>query len=131
VEVELFQHDIDLGWSFYNGVVRQGLSDVQSAQFGLAVSVLTGGALLIALAAVFLRNPPHRLLVVYTVAVLVPVVLDSALMPKVRFVAAAFPLFLPLAERVRGLAAGIVLGLEGSLLASFTVINLVAWLAFP
>jgi hypothetical protein len=131
VENRLFQHKIDLGWSFYNVVVRQALVDPRSHQSGLALSVLVGIGLLIVLVAVFVRDPPHPLLVVYTVAVLVPVVLDSALMPKVRFIAAAFPLFLPLAKRVQGLAAGIVLGLEGALLASFTVINLVAWLAFP
>jgi hypothetical protein len=130
-EDRLFAHRLDGGVSFVRVVVRQALENTRSHQAGLAVSVLIGTCLLVALAVVFVRDPPDRLLVVYTVAVLLPVVLDSALLPKVRFVAAAFPLFLPLAGRLRPLAAGLVLGLEGTLLAGFTVINLVAWLAFP
>ena len=56
-------------------------------------------------------------------------------MPKVRFLAAAFPLLLPLAgvlaRRRSELVLGIVVGIEGALLVGFTMMHLLARLAFP
>jgi biotin transporter BioY len=53
----------------------------------------------------------------------------------VRFLAAAFPLILPLAgwlrERGRESLLGVVVGVEASLLVGFTMMHLLATLAFP
>ncbi len=132
---KLFGNVTDFGRSFATDVTRAFLSDVREPATGLAVLVWVSIAVLLVLAVFFVLRPPPGLLVAYTlVAVALPAT-SSALMPKIRFLAAAFPLLLPLAgylaRRRSELVVGVVVGAEGAMLGGFTMMHLLGRLAFP
>ncbi len=131
----LFGNHIDFGRSFATDVTGAIAADVRAPATGLAVLVWISVAVLVVLAVFFIRRPPAGLLVVYTVAALAVPATTSALMPKARFLAAAFPLILPLAGwlRARGRETwlGVVVGVEAAFLVGFTMMHLLATLAFP
>jgi hypothetical protein len=132
---QLFGNHIDFGRSFATDVSRAIGENVRAPATGLAVLVWISVAVLLVLAVFFIRRPPPGLLVVYTVASLFVPATTSALMPKARFLAAAFPLILPLAgwlrQRGRETLLGLVVGVEAALLVGFTMMHLLATLAFP
>lgn len=132
---QLFGNQIDFGRSFATDVSGAIAQNVRAPATGLAVLVWLSVAMLIFLGAFFVRRRPPALLLIYTVASLAVPATTSALMPKARFLAAAFPLVLPLAgwlrERGRETLLGVVVGVEASLLVGFTMMHLLATLAFP
>ncbi|MDQ1671584.1 MAG: hypothetical protein QOC98_146 [Frankiaceae bacterium] len=132
---QLFGNHIDFGRSFATDVSGAIAENVRAPATGLAVLVWISVAILLVLAVFFVLRLPPAMLVVYTVVSLVVPATTSALMPKVRFLAAAFPLILPLAgwlrERGRETLLGVVVGVEASLLVGFTMMHLLATLAFP
>lgn len=71
---------------------------------------------------VLVRTRPPAVRVVYTVAVLAPVVLSTTNTLTARSALSAFPLFIGLAARVRAEVAGALLGLFGAVLAVFVVL---------
>jgi hypothetical protein len=132
---KLFGNQVDFGRSFFTDVTRAVWSNIHDGATGLLIVVFLGIALLLVLAAFAVRRPPPAMLLVYTVVALAVPATDSALMPKVRFLVAAFPLFLPvaryLAERRRELVLGVMVATEGALLVGMTMMHLLAHLAFP
>lgn len=132
---KLFGNQVDFGRSFFTDVTRAVWSNIRDGATGLLIVVFIGIALLLVLAVFAVRRPPPAMLLVYTVVALAVPATDSALMPKVRFLVAAFPLFLPvaryLAERRRELVLGVVVATEGALLVGMTMMHLLGHLAFP
>lgn len=132
---KMFGNKIDFGRSFLVDVTRAIQGDVRAPATGLAVLVYLSIAVLAVLLVFFIRRPPPALLTLYTVAALAVPATTSALMPKVRFLAAAFPLMLPLAawlrQRGRETVLGLVVGIECALLVGFTMMHLLSRLAFP
>jgi hypothetical protein len=68
------------------------------------------------------RTRPPGVQVVYTVAVMAPVVLSTTNTLTARSALSAFPLFIALAGRVRAEVAGAVLGVFGAVLAVFVLL---------
>jgi hypothetical protein len=132
---KLFGNQVDFGRNFFTGVTRVVFSDVRAPVVGSAVLVYLSILILLGLAGFFVWRPPPALLVLYSVVIVGVPAIDSALMPKVRFLAAAFPLFLPLARYLRRPGrepvVGVVVAAEGGLLIGFTMLHLLSQLAFP
>jgi hypothetical protein len=133
---KMFGNHLDFGISFVTDVSGSLRTDgVSNPATGLAVLVGVGVVLLLILGAFFVRRPPPALLVVYTVVVIAAPAVNSALLPKVRFLAAGFPLLLPLAavlaRKGRETALGVVVGIEAALLVGLTLMHLLGRLAFP
>ena len=99
---KMFGNKLDFGASFVHNATGSISTDGSTNPVtGLAVLVGIGTIVLVGLALLAVRRPPPAILTIYAVVAIALPAMNSALLPKARFIAAGFPLLLPLAVYLR------------------------------
>lgn len=133
---KMFGNRLDGGVLFVQRLSEAlSVNGMRDPLFGLSLVIGMGTVLLIGLGVFFVRRPPPALLTIYTVVVIALPAINSALLAKPRFLAAGFPLLLPLAVWLRDKARSdwlaLVLAGEAALLMGLTMLHLLGRVPFP